>query len=148
MTRKDRNVLGGEMNEYSPGDGLAARRLDLVITRTDTRAWLAWKRLVRRLVRDGVTCALEAGSGPLHWSLWRYFVTVSCGASVSLRHPTSLHLRAPSEWSAVFSFAVSVCLLVRPSVLLCSPHASVAVHWCLSFWIYNLVHVPSHQSHP
>lgn len=36
MTRKDRNVLGGEMNEYSPGDGLAARRLDLVITRTDT----------------------------------------------------------------------------------------------------------------
>lgn len=66
MTRKDRNVLGGEMNEYSPGDGLAARRLDLVITRTDTRAWLAWKRLVRRLVRDGVTCALEAGSGPLH----------------------------------------------------------------------------------
>lgn len=66
MTRKDRNVLGGEMNEYSPGDGLAARRLDLVITRTDTRAWLAWKRLVRRLVRNGATCALEAGSGPLH----------------------------------------------------------------------------------
>lgn len=56
-----------QMNEYSPGDGLAARRLDLVITRTDTRAWLAWKRLVRRLVRDGVTCALEAGSGPLLW---------------------------------------------------------------------------------
>lgn len=111
MTRKDRKVLGGEMNEYSPGDGLAARRLDLVITRTDTRAWLAWKRLVRRLVRDGVTCALEAGSGPL---LWRYFVTVSCGASVSLRHPTSLHLRAPSEWSAVFLSPYPFCLSVRP----------------------------------
>lgn len=116
MTRKDRNVLGGEMNEYSPGDGLAARRLDLVITRTNTRAWLAWKRLVRRLVRDGVTCALEAGSGPLHWSLWRYFVTVSCGASVSLRHPTSssLHLRAPSEWSAVFLSPYPFYLSVRP----------------------------------
>lgn len=51
---------------FPEGDGLAARRLDLVITRTDTRAWLAWKRLVRRLVRNGATCALEAGSGPLH----------------------------------------------------------------------------------
>lgn len=122
MTRKDRNVLGGEMNEYSPGDGLAARRLDLVITRTDTRAWLAWKRLVRRLVRNGATCALEAGSRPLHggryrlatsYLLVRCFVTVSCGASVSLRHPTSLHLRAPSEWSAVF---LSLCLSVCSSV--------------------------------
>lgn len=123
MTRKDRNVLGGEMNEYSPGDGLAARRLDLVITRTDTRAWLAWKRLVRRLVRNGATCALEAGSRPLHggryrlatsYLLVRCFVTVSCGASVSLRHPTSLHLRAPSEWSAVFLSPYPFCLSVRP----------------------------------
>lgn len=147
MTRKDRKVLGGEMNEYSPGDGLAARRLDLVITRTDTRAWLAWKRLVRRLVRDGVTCALEAGSGPLHWSLWRYFVTVSCGASVSLRHPTSLHLRPPSEWSAVFSFAVSVCLFVRP---FCCVHLMRLLLFTgvFHFGSTYLVHVPSHQSHP
>lgn len=131
------------MNEYSPGDGLAARRLDLVITRTDTRAWLAWKRLVRRLVRDGVTCALEAGSGPL---LWRYFVTVSCGASVSLRHPTSLHLRAPSEWSAVFSFAVSVCLFVRP---FCCVHLLRLLLFAAVFHFGSayLVHVPSHQSH-